>query len=317
MSRVVAVLCAVLLAACAADADVESPDAALVASERYSTRPMPAPSPSPPNPVEAISEPASLVAADVKPGPDNTGPRIDELEVSSGTMTISEPGAVVERIEHYGEIYVQAPGVVLRDVRVISRGWYGIRVFEGASGVIIEHAEVVLEQRPVGQAAVASSGGNLTLRDSELRGNGDGVKIGNGDVYERNWIRMSKPDAGSDLHLDGLQADGGGTGVVIRQNRIELPPDVDGNAAIIINGGTAPSRGDILIEDNWLDGGNYTIYAGINKDGSCQPNVRAIGNRFGRNERYGLLSSGDCEVTWRDNTFTDTGDPAPPVRAAS
>jgi hypothetical protein len=315
MSRVVAVLCAVLLAACAADADVGPPDAAAGVSERPSMRRVASPPPSQAPTAPAISEPGAPLD-DVKPGPDNTGPRTDALEVSSGTMTITEPGAVIERIEHRGEIYVQAPGVVLRDVRVISHGWYGIRVFEGASGVIIEHAEIALEQQPAGQAAVASSGGNLTLRNSELRGNGDGAKVGNGDVYERNWIRMSKPDTGSDLHLDGLQADGGGTGVVIRQNRIELPPDVDGNAAIIINGSMAPSRGDILIEGNWLDGGNYTIYAGVNKDGSCQPDVRAIGNRFGRNQRYGLLSAGDCEVTWRGNTFTDTGDPAPPVRAS-
>jgi Right handed beta helix region len=313
MSRVVAVLCATLLAACAVGA--EPRDAARDAGEQRSTMPIAAPSSSPAPAAAARSE-RGAPAPGVKPGSDTTGPRTDDLEVSNGTMTITEPGAVVERIEHHGEIYVQASGVVLRDVRVISHGWYGIRVFEGAAGVIIEHAEVALEQRPAGQAAVASAGGNLTLRDSELRGNGDGVKIGNGDVYERNWIHMTKPDAGSDLHLDGLQADGGGTGVVIRQNRIELPPEVDGNAAIIINGSMAPSRGDILIEGNWLDGGNYTIYAGRNKDGSCQPDVRAIGNRFGRSERYGLLSSGDCEVTWRGNTFMDTGDPAPPVRAS-
>ena len=73
------------------------------------------------------------------------------------------------------------------------------------------------------------------------------------------------------------------------------------NAALFIN----PYNGDqklnnLLIEGNWLNGGNYTIYVLGNST-----NVVIRNNFFGRNYRYGVKSIYAPNVVWENNRWMD------------
>ncbi len=60
---------------------------------------------------------------------------------------------------------------------------------------------------------------------------------------------------------------------------------------------------NFVIEYNWLNGGNYTIYCG--KDGSRGVSVRY--NRFGPDFRYGIIT-GKCDQLV-GNVWERTGEP--------
>jgi hypothetical protein len=113
-------------------------------------------------------------------------------------------------------------------------------------------------------------------------------------------------------HADGVQIGWGGDAAngryaenfVFRGNYFDMPiplPGTASNAALFIN----PYNGDqklnnLLIEGNWLNGGNYTIYVLGNST-----NVVIRNNFFGRNYRYGVKSIYAPNVVWENNRWMD------------
>jgi hypothetical protein len=64
----------------------------------------------------------------------------------------------------------------------------------------------------------------------------------------------------------------------------------------------------VLIENNYLNGGAYTIYSRDYENGYGPPtNVTIRGNSFGRDYLYGILSE-DGSQTWENNRWADTGE---------
>ena len=60
------------------------------------------------------------------------------------------------------------------------------------------------------------------------------------------------------------------------------------------------SISNFVIENNWLNGGNYTIY--------CQSGgIRVRNNIFGRSYLFGLVD-GNC-AEWSGTVWEDTGNP--------
>ena len=91
-----------------------------------------------------------------------------------------------------------------------------------------------------------------------------------------------------------------------------VPAPYQTNSNFIITGDTGKTD-NILIEDNWLCGGNYTIYSEYKPDKhccGCPTNVRVRNNRFCRDYRYGLKAGG-CFKEWSGNVWEDNGTTAP------
>ncbi|MFN2557618.1 MAG: hypothetical protein ABR592_12280 [Nitriliruptorales bacterium] len=234
-----------------------------------------------------------------KPGPENTGPR-GALR-PSGPVTVTTNGAVVQGLDVNGCIEIHADRVTVRDVRVHCDNPFGIRTMPGHSGTKIEFSEVAM----VGCQDAAVSGGWKELRYSELYGCADGTKIGSDTLVEYNYIHPTKPP-GAEIHLDGVQSLSARR-VTLRYNNITLPADNGGNAAGIFQTESGPSS-DILIDSNWLNGGNYTIFVNAKNHG-CPMNVRVTNNKIGRDYRYGVYYPGGCGELIAGNTWEDTGRP--------
>ena len=218
---------------------------------------------------------------------------------SSGSITVSKAGAVIENLDVRGSITVRANDVTIRNVRVRSSGALGINVAQGVHGTLIDHVDI--EMSGDATAAIGGLGDhhgssstrpghNVTVRYSHLHGNGDGIKAVTFGLYEHNYIRMRRP-AGSTRHIDGIQSSGRSSWTA-RYNWVDQPYSAGFNSAIFVQAYTGtkdvPSR-DITITDNWVNGGLYTIQTEDGKNGNSGllNNIRINDNVFYRDYKYG------------------------------
>lgn len=142
--------------------------------------------------------------------------------------------------------------------------------------------------------------------------------------------------ASGDTHNDCIQLSGGTSGHVIRGNYIggdrlenanlnNLDPTVQAdyeammrldasvgtnNAAIMLNGNAAAPIG-VLIEDNWLHGGNARVnFSSSGTDVGAGVTVR--NNRFLRSSYgYAITVSSNAAITHSGNVYDDDGTPVP------
>lgn len=221
-----------------------------------------------------------------KPGPHNTGPSDPTLLETIGPMTVTKDGTVIENVRIDGSLVIRANNVTVRNFVIDGRGArYGIRCSYGHQNLLIEDGEIF------NVASACIYGGGFTARRLNLHeSGGDGLKTRGNTVVESCWIHHLGKAPGA--HADCNQTRSGQS-FVFRGNFFDLPIDIrapyKSNACLIIQTGLGPID-DVLIENNWLTGGNFTIYVTDKGSGYGPPtNVRILNNRFGREYRYGVL----------------------------
>jgi hypothetical protein len=95
--------------------------------------------------------------------------------------------------------------------------------------------------------------------------------------------------------------------LTVRRNFIDMPIETEGNSAII----AAPIFGavtDWLVEENYLNGGNYTLFFRSNDEGDPE-DILIRNNLVGRDYRYGIVSTDGSGVEVAENFWADTGEP--------
>jgi len=251
------------------------------------------PNPNPnPNP-DPDPQPAS------KPGPNNTGPTSNPSNFANiGNMDITQDGFVLENVNITGRIFVYAKNVIIRNFTLNTSGSYGIKVFEGGSA-LIEDGEL----SGTSASGALLTGWDFTARNLEIHNSGtDGINPRNNNVIENCWIHHL--GLNTSAHADAIQLTHGNN-MIFRNNFFDIPKDIPGtksNAAVFLKEDSGPIS-NITIENNWLNGGNYTIYArGV--DG-----LKVINNRFGRDYQYGIRSIDTIEQ-WNGNVWDDSGEVA-------
>ena len=248
-----------------------------------------------PAPDGKVSIPCASVGG--KPGAPNTGPDETELMIMDGLFEITTPG-MYENIEVHGGIQIKADNVTLRNFRVVG-GLYGIQLTYGATNVLLEQGEIL----DANSAGVY--GGGFTARCLDIHDiGGDAFKTTDDTHVEYSW--MHHIGTNDKAHADGNQTRGG-SNHVFRYNfcdmGVTIPAPYKSNACFILQETNGVTVDNFVIEDNWLEGGNYTIYC----NGGGTTYVRR--NRFGRDYRYGIVT-GAC-TEWTDNVWEDDGTPAP------
>lgn len=249
----------------------------------------------------------------VRPGPHNTGPSNPAALVdvtASQVAALMAPGAVIENVRIRGGLRIDVPDVTIRNFVLDANGSsYGVRAT--SSGLLLEDGEIL----NMGSAAVYGMGftaRRLNVHDSD----GDGFKAQGSNPHpvlvESCWIHRLGRAAGS--HADGNQSRSGGAPIVFRGNYFDMPtpskaPELEGayrsNAAFMIQSGADGPLASFTAEDNWLDGGNYTVYA------SGDPTeVVFRRNRFGRRYNFGVRSI-RMDAVWEGNVWDDTDEPIP------
>lgn len=258
------------------------------------------------------------VAAPSWPGPQSTGvPAGTALAPLNGeTALLATPGEVVDGKDVTGCLTITASNITLRRFRV--RGCARepvISVGYGLTGVVIEDCEIDGGRLNPNASAVGYEG--YTIRRCDIHGTGSGLHMTNNVVIEDNWVHDLHE--GEDSHNDAVLTNGG-RNLVVRHNTLENPHT---QTAVVALYGDVEAVVDVVIEDNLLDGGGYTVYGGSvpgKPYSEGARGVRFLNNRFGRRfhpggGRYGPVSGfdpGRPGNVWAGNVWHDSGAPVEP-----
>jgi len=232
-----------------------------------------------------------------RPWAHNTGPSDPGALVASGSHNITTNGTVLENVNISGNVVINADNVTLRNFRLHDSAIYGIKIEPGHSGILIEDGEIY--GFSAGILGAGWTGRRLYIHDV----GSDAIKAqGPGGPTLVEYSFVEKIGMTVDSHADANQCTGG-SNITFRYNNMWIPaegPNYPGapyntNSAFM-NSGTISN---FVIEHNWLNGGNYTIY--------CMPGVSVRYNRFGRDYRFGPIA-GTCTQEL-GNVWDDTGKP--------
>lgn len=227
-----------------------------------------------------------------KPGAHNTGPHSPELLQPSGSITVTQDGAIIENVAVTGMIRINANNVTVRNFTVDGgfAVWYGVQVESGYSNAVIVDGEI----HSVRSAAVIGAGftaERLNTHHSE----GDAFKTSGDNLVRNCWAHHL--GMGEASHADANQTRSGDNIVLIGNNfDIPIPEGVNGPGPGFNSNATSMNRSNggpisnLVMEGNWLNGGNFSIY--LVQDTYPMTNVTIRNNRFGRDFRYGPLDTG-------------------------
>ena len=152
---------------------------------------------------------------------------------------------------------------------------------------------------------IYASGGTYTLIRCDISQAEDGAKWANGMQMQMCHIHDLNNPFSPSPHADGVQAEGFmSTGTKIEFCHIDArrgSPLVDGNAAVFVKSDLNDQDGGI-IDNNYLNGGNYTL--SLRTDGTpyTLTNMVVTDNTFGPDYRFGMkrVDSGTY-ATWSGN----------------
>jgi hypothetical protein len=209
------------------------------------------------------------------PDANNTGVPVEQTLTPAQSLTVTTNGQIIEGVDLHGSIIVKADDVVIRSSRLTNDNT-AIR-FEEGSNLRVERVTFVGGGAKTLDGAI-QAWGNITVRRIQVSGFGEGIDIyGAGGLIEDNYFH-DMANANGKL-MDGIEA-WEARHLVIRHNVIEMP---DGNSVIKLPLDVpVPGGDDVLIENNLLAGGGYTVYGGYDPPNSnpSYTNVRFIANRF-------------------------------------
>ena len=241
-----------------------------------------------------------------KPGPHNTGPitpdnltRVSRDYVHANMVD----GAVFEGLDIDGNVNVTANNVTFRNFKLdAGTAPFAFRMDYGKTGILFEDGEII------GMDSAALYGSEFTARRLNIHESGhDAIKSQYNVYIECSWIHHlgTIPEA----HADGNQTRHGAN-LTFRRNNFDMPIDLPGYAsnAALINMTHQGPIDNMLIEENWINGGNYSVYF-EDKGYGAPSNTRLINNRFGRDYRFGpLVNDGGYSTHIEGNVWDDTGE---------
>ncbi len=239
------------------------------------------------------------------PGPTNTGVPVGTALRNSGSITVTKDGTVLTGLNMIGCITIKAKNVqILKSKIACNSPLYAIHTLTGTVNLLIQDVEI--NSTGTNSASICCS--DYTVRRANIYNMIDGLRLGTNttlvDSYVHNLARLPL------THNDIAQSTGGNN-ILVQHNRLESYDPVTGdpfNSCVTIGSETAPSLTNMLVTDNYCNGGNYSI--GINTK-TVGANIVFQNNKFGRNYRYGVVANyKQPGVTWASsNVWFDTGLP--------
>jgi hypothetical protein len=217
------------------------------------------------------------------------------LKAMSGT-TITKSGTVIDGADIKGGVTVAADNVVIRRSRVSGQGDWGVNVRSGS---------LTLEDSTVSGFDNSVVGDNYTVTRVEVtKANEDGFKIGNNVTIQNSWCHDLVVAAGA--HSDCGQVQSGIKNVAIRGNWFDVGSG-DGNSALFLAPDLGPSApGPLVVENNVLGGGNFTLQCVDGDNGKYLiADITIRNNVFIPNSRFGPLRV-NVKAVVSGNTMQDT-----------
>ncbi|MGX7676051.1 hypothetical protein [Plantactinospora sp. DSM 117369] len=273
--------------------------------------PMPPPDPDPDSRAMAQRPPYAPASAPPTPitywpGPGNTGVPAGTALRNSGSLSLRTAGQVVSGLNIVGCVTVAAANVqILRSRITCNSTTYSIRTLAGATNLLIQDVEI----NGMAKNSASICCGNYTLRRGNVYNMIDGPRLADNTRIFDSYLHSLARVAGS--HNDVLQSTGGNN-IIVRHNTLLSYNPVTRdpfNSCLTIGSETSPSLTNLTFEDNYCNGGNYSIGISPRLIGS---NILFRNNKYGRDYRYGVVSGWNRPgVIWEraTNVYFDNGQP--------
>jgi hypothetical protein len=226
------------------------------------------------------------------------------LKTHSGGLTITKAGTILDAILVTGTVTVQAPNVTIRRSRIApgTQTYWAVRQLPGATNLMIEDSEIAGGKA---QSGISQQASGLTVRRVSIHDAEKGIDARDSVTVQDSWLY----NVGS-----GLSDQGGVSAITIAHNVITGTRG--GEAAIALYNNAGPVSA-VVIDDNLLAGGNYTLYPGT---GNGSHDIRVTRNHFSRSVSPHGGSYGPVETwngkqsgnTWTANVWDDTNAPVNP-----
>lgn len=209
---------------------------------------------------------------------------------NSGGMTTSKDGQVIQNLNVTGRITVQHKNVTIKNCKVTNNEYYAIFAPDDTghdvSGLTVDHCTI--------SGAINGIAGKGTFNRNNIFKVDNGVNVWGPSLITENYIH----DLGSvmsavskDGHNDGIENNG--SGMTLLRNRIECSNQNDTSACMTNN--EFGSLVDILIDGNYLSGGQYTLYCDSRKSTKPVTNFVVTNNTL-KKGNYGWTALYDSGV---------------------
>jgi len=216
------------------------------------------------------------------PGPGNTGvPAGLSLKATAG-RTITVDNTVIDGERITGGLTIAAKNVTVRNSAIASsfatgeaaNGTGVIKILAGASATI-DHCDLDGQSRT--HSGIWYEGASLVARANDIRNTNDGIFAwdSGGFTIEDNYLH-DFTTATANGHIDGFQTEGASNGV-IRHNTYDIN---SGQTAAIGLWDGRRNTDNILVENNLIAGGGFSIYAEDYSATFSLTNVRHVNNKF-------------------------------------
>jgi hypothetical protein len=193
---------------------------------------------------------------------------------------IETPGILLEDLDFRGSVFFdeEAVGATMRNCRVLNHSplnFTCVAIHALATGVTIEDCE--LDGGPFDTGAGVGMQDGCTVRRTNIHSVENGISSGADNITIADNFIHDLTVTGATPHYDGIQSSGGHSNWVIRHNTIRVP----GQTAAVFIANDDGATDQVLIEDNLLEGGTYTIYVDDQFSASDITNVTVRNNRLG------------------------------------
>ncbi|MBD9699138.1 hypothetical protein IGS67_06485 [Flavimobilis sp. GY10621] len=274
-----------------------------------SPRPTTAPEPSP---TTAPAPDPTNPSTSSRPDENSAGlPHGTKLDVHKGDLTITKDGTVIDGLDVRGFIRVHADNVVIKNSIVRGRdigaqNMHLVQASNGSSNLVIR--DTTLASDTLSPYIKGIVGWNFTLDRVRIHRVvdqvsiiGDNVTIKNSLLHGNLFYEQDPNYSGGPTHDDNIQVSIGTNLRFVNNVMIDTT-----NAAIMVT----QDRGkvsDMLVKDNYMDGGACTVNLAEKSHGPLQ-GMTFRDNTFGTATRHphcAILSPQSTTVTHSGNTFTD------------
>jgi Right handed beta helix region len=196
------------------------------------------------------------------------------------SLTITQAGTVIDSADIRGGVTIQASNVTIKNSKIEGNGDYGVYVRSGS---------LTLQDSTVTGFDNSVAGDNYTADRVEVtQSQEDGFKIGDNVTIENSYCHDLVVAPGA--HSDCGQVQSGVRNAVIRGNWFDIG-NKNGNSALFLAPDLGPSSpGPLIVEDNVLGGGNFTLQCVDGDNGRYFiSNITISGNSFLSNSYYGPM----------------------------
>jgi len=244
-----------------------------------------------------------------KPDATNTGVPAGTTLTTSGALTITTDGTVVNAKNLTGIIYIEANDVTIENSNInVTDTYYGIHIQDGVTGTKILHNTIYTASG--GYEGILGS--DVTICGNYIRGFENPITAGGNTIIQANFIEKLQSNQ-SGPHYDGIEVYSGNNNQ-IWGNNIKMTDStgawITETGAINVTG-TWSSIDNTTINGNWLGGGSYTLNLD-DSQGYAVTNLKVTNNVFyGSAPKgyagYGVNRDSSIPTEWTGNTWSDTG----------